>query len=42
MLCCSEELIQILFYLEGLMIHRGGPEYRSFSVRLPDNRGELA
>ena len=42
MLYFCEEPTQILFYLHGLMTDMGGPEYRSFSVRLSDNQRELA
>ena len=42
MLCFCEELTQILFYFEGLMTHMGDPEYRSVSVRLPNNQGKSA
>ena len=42
MLCFCVELIQILFYLKGLMTHMADPESCSVSVRLPDNQGGLA
>ena len=42
MLYFCEEPTQILFYHDGLMTYMGGPEYRSFSVRLSDNQRELA